>query len=201
MRVMLRATPALSTTKAHRHGSPVTLEGRRFEAPCPVDEETNMTIQVGDHLPQVTFRVNGPEGPEAKTTDDLFKGRRVVLVGVPGAFTPSCHRNHLPGFVAHKDEILSRGVDAIAVTSVNDVFVLNAWKKESSAEGIEFLADGNAEFAKATGLDMDGTGFGLGPRSKRYSMLVDDGVVRVLHLEEVPVKTEISGAEALLKVI
>ncbi|GJD96011.1 peroxiredoxin [Methylobacterium iners] len=160
-----------------------------------------MTIQVGDHLPQVTFRVNGPEGPEAKTTDDLFKGRRVVLVGVPGAFTPSCHRNHLPGFVAHKDEILSRGVDAIAVTSVNDVFVLNAWKKESSAEGIEFLADGNAEFAKATGLDMDGTGFGLGPRSKRYSMLVDDGVVRVLHLEEVPVKTEISGAEALLKVI
>ena len=160
-----------------------------------------MTIEVGQHLPQVTFRVNGPDGPEAKTTDDLFKGRRVVLVGVPGAFTPSCHRNHLPGFVAKLDEIKARGVDAVAVTSVNDVFVLDAWQKASGAEGIDFLADGNADFAKATGLDMDGTGFGLGPRSKRYAMLVDDGVVRVLNLEEVPVKTEISGAEALLKVI
>ncbi|WP_375410092.1 peroxiredoxin [uncultured Methylobacterium sp.] len=160
-----------------------------------------MTIEVGQHLPQVTFRVNGPDGPEAKTTDDLFKGRRVVLVGVPGAFTPSCHRNHLPGFVAKLEEIKSRGVDAVAVTSVNDVFVLDAWQKASAAEGIDFLADGNADFAKATGLDMDGTGFGLGPRSKRYAMLVDDGVVRVLNLEEVPVKTEISGAEALLKVI
>lgn len=160
-----------------------------------------MTIEVGQHLPQVTFRVNGPDGPEAKTTDDLFKGRRVVLVGVPGAFTPSCHNNHLPGFVAKLDEIKARGVDAVAVTSVNDVFVLNAWQKASGAEAIEFLADGNADFAKATGLDMDGTGFGLGPRSKRYAMLVDDGVVRVLNLEEVPVKTEISGAEALLKVI
>jgi peroxiredoxin len=160
-----------------------------------------MTIQVGDHLPQVAFRVNGPDGPEAKTTDDLFKGRRIVLVGVPGAFTPSCHRNHLPGFVAKLDEIKARGVDAIFVTSVNDVFVLDAWQKASGADGIEFLADGNADFAKATGLDMDGSGFGLGPRSKRYAMLVDDGVVRVLNLEEVPVKTEISGAEALLKVI
>jgi len=110
-----------------------------------------MTIQVGDHLPQATFRVNGPDGPQARTTDD--------------------------------------------------VFVLDAWQKASGAEGIDFLADGNADFAKATGLDMDGTGFGLGPRSKRYAMLVDDGVVRVLNLEEVPVKTEISGAEALLKVI
>jgi peroxiredoxin len=160
-----------------------------------------MTIQVGDHLPQVAFRVNGPDGPEAKTTDDLFKGRRIVLVGVPGAFTPSCHRNHLPGFVAKLDEIKARGVDAIFVTSVNDVFVLDAWQKASGADGIDFLADGNADFAKATGLDMDGSGFGLGPRSKRYAMLVDDGVVRVLNLEEVPVKTEISGAEALLKVI
>lgn len=160
-----------------------------------------MTIQVGDHLPQVTFRVSGPEGPQAKTTDDLFKGRRVVLIGVPGAFTPACHRNHLPGFVAHRDAILARGIDAIAVTSVNDVFVLNAWQQQSGAEGIEFLADGNAEFAKATGLEMDGTGFGLGIRSQRYAMLVDDGVVRVLNIEDTPSKAEISGAEALLKVI
>ncbi|GJD72835.1 MULTISPECIES: peroxiredoxin [Methylobacterium] len=160
-----------------------------------------MTIQVGDHLPQVTFRVSGASGPEAKTTDDLFKGRRVVLVGVPGAFTPSCHRNHLPGFVEKLAEIKARGVDAVAVTSVNDVFVLDAWQKASGAEGIEFLADGNAEFAKAVGLDMDGAGFGLGPRSKRYAMLVEDGVVRVLNVEDSPAKTEVSGAEALLKVI
>lgn len=160
-----------------------------------------MTIQVGDHLPQTTFRVNGPEGPLARTTDDVFKGRRIVLIGVPGAFTPSCHRNHLPGFITHKDAILARGVDAIAVTSVNDVFVLDAWAKASGAEGLEFLADGNADFARATGLDMDGTGFGLGMRSKRYAMLVDDGVVRVLNIEESPSKVELTGAEALLKVI
>lgn len=145
--------------------------------------------------------MSGADGPEAKTTDDLFKGRRVVLVGVPGAFTPSCHRNHLPGFVEKLAEIKSRGVDAVAVTSVNDVFVLDAWSKASGAEGVEFLADGNAEFAKAIGLDMDGTGFGLGPRSKRYAMLVEDGVVRVLNVEDSPAKTEVSGAEALLKVI
>jgi glutaredoxin/glutathione-dependent peroxiredoxin len=160
-----------------------------------------MTIQVGDHLPQVTFRVNGPDGPQAKTTDDVFKGRRVVLVGVPGAFTPACHRNHLPGFVAKREEIMARGVDAIAVTSVNDIFVLNAWQQQSGAEGIEFLADGNAEFAKAIGLEMDGSGFGLGPRSQRYAMLVDDGVVRILNVEDTPSKAEVSGAEALLKVL
>lgn len=160
-----------------------------------------MTIQVGDHLPQATFRVNGPDGPQAKTTDDVSKGRRVVLVGVPGAFTPACHRNHLPGFVAKREEILARGIDAIAVTSVNDIFVLNAWQQQSGAEGIEFLADGNAEFAKAIGLEMDGSGFGLGPRSQRYAMVVEDGVVRILNVEDTPSKAEVSGAEALLKVL
>lgn len=160
-----------------------------------------MSIQVGDHLPQATFRVSGPEGPQARTTDDIFKGRRVVLVGVPGAFTPACHRNHLPGFVAKLEEIRARGVDAVAVTAVNDVFVLDAWAKASGAEGIDFLADGNAEFAKATGLDLDGSGFGLGPRSKRYAMLVEDGVVRALNVEETPSKAEVSSADALLKII
>ncbi|GJE56868.1 MULTISPECIES: peroxiredoxin [Methylobacterium] len=160
-----------------------------------------MSIQVGDHLPQATFRVNGPDGPQAKTTDDVFKGRRVVLVGVPGAFTPACHRNHLPGFVAKKDEILARGIDAIAITAVNDVFVLNAWQEATGAESLEFLADGNAEFAKAIGQELDGSGFGLGPRSQRYAMLVDDGVVRVLNVEDSPSKAEVSSAEALLKVI
>ena len=158
-------------------------------------------IQVGEHLPQATFRVNGPDGPMARTTDDVFKGRRIILIGVPGAFTPSCHRNHLPGFVQHRAEILGKGIDAIAVTSVNDVFVLDAWAKASAAEGIEFLADGNADFAKAIGLEMDGTGFGLGTRSKRYSMLVEDGVVRILNVEESPSKAEASGAEAILKVL
>ena len=159
-----------------------------------------MTIQVGDHLPQATFRVNGPDGPQAKTTDDVFKGRRVVLVGVPGAFTPACHRNHLPGFVAKREEILARGIDAIAVTSVNDIFVLNAWQQQSGAEGIEFLADGNAEFAKAIGLTMDGSGFGMGTRSQRYSMLVNDGVVEQLNVEA-PGEFKVSSAEHLLSEI
>ncbi|SFU32334.1 Peroxiredoxin [Methylobacterium sp. 174MFSha1.1] len=158
-----------------------------------------MTIQVGDHLPQATFRVMGPDGPTPKTTDDVFKGRRVVLVAVPGAFTPTCHRNHLPGFVTRRGDILARGIDAIAVTSVNDVFVLEAWSKAAGAEGIEFLADGNGDFAKALGLDMDGTGFGLGVRSKRYAMVVEDGVVRVLNVEDSPSKADHSGAETLLK--
>ncbi len=160
-----------------------------------------MTIQVGDHLPQATFRVIGPEGPVPKTTDDVFKGRRVVLVAVPGAFTPTCHRNHLPGYVARRADILARGIDAIAVTSVNDVFVLDAWSKATGAEGIEFLADGNGDFAKALGLDMDGTGFGMGIRSKRYAMLVEDGVVRVLNVEDAPSKADASGADALLKAL
>ncbi len=122
----------------------------------------------------------------------------MVLVAVPGAFTPTCHRNHLPGYVTRRDEILARGIDAIAVTSVNDVFVLEAWSKSAGAEGIEFLADGNGDFAKALGLDMDGTGFGLGIRSKRYAMLVEDGVVRVLNVEDAPSKADVSGAENLL---
>ncbi|MFC4175406.1 peroxiredoxin [Microvirga sp. GCM10011540] len=158
-----------------------------------------MTIQIGESLPQATFRVMTPDGPVAKTTDDLFKGRKVVLVAVPGAFTPTCHRNHLPGYVEKKDEIMAKGVDAILVTSVNDVFVMDAWAKSSGADGIEFVADGNGDFAKALGLSMDGTGFGLGMRSQRYSMLVEDGVVKALNVEDAPSKAQVSGAENLLK--
>jgi glutaredoxin/glutathione-dependent peroxiredoxin len=157
-----------------------------------------MAIQVGERLPQVTFRVMSPDGPIAKTTDDLFKGRKVVLVGVPGAFTPTCHRNHLPGYVQKADELKARGVDAIAVTSVNDVFVMDAWAKASGGEDIEFLADGNGEFAKALGLTMDGSGFGLGLRSRRYSMVVEDGVVKTLNIEEASGKAEVSGVDNLL---
>lgn len=158
-----------------------------------------MSIQVGERLPQVTFRVMTPEGAVAKTTDDLFKGRKVVLVAVPGAFTPTCHRNHLPGYVQRKDEIKAKGVDAILVTSVNDVFVMDAWAKSSGAEDIEFLSDGNGDFAKAIRLTMDGSGFGLGTRSQRYSMVVEDGIVKAINLEDAPSKADISGAENILK--
>ena len=158
-----------------------------------------MAIQVGDRLPQATFRVMTADGPAPKTTDDVFKGRKVVLVAVPGAFTPTCHRNHLPGYVQKAEEIKAKGVDAIAVTSVNDVFVMDAWSKASGGDGIEFLADGNGDFAKAIGLAMDGTGFGLGTRSQRYAMVVDDGVVQAVNVEDAPSKADISGAENLLK--
>jgi peroxiredoxin len=158
-----------------------------------------MTIQVGESLPQVTFRIMTSDGPVAKTTDDLFKGRKVVLVAVPGAFTPTCHRNHLPGYVEKADAIKAKGVDAILVTSVNDVFVLDAWSKATGATSIEFLSDGNGDFAKALGLAMDGSGFGLGTRSQRYSMLVEDGVVKTLNVEDAPAKAQVSGAENLLK--
>ncbi|WP_112663280.1 peroxiredoxin [Microvirga flavescens] len=160
-----------------------------------------MTIQVGERLPQVTFRIMTAEGPAAKTTDDIFKGRKVVLIGVPGAFTPTCHRNHLPGYVEKAAEVKARGVDAIAVTSVNDVFVMDAWAKASNGEGVEFLADGNGDFAKALGLAMDGTGFGLGTRSKRYSMVVDNGVVTTLNVEDTPSQANASGVDNLLKAL
>ncbi len=161
-----------------------------------------MTIEVGDTLPQATFRVMTADGPAAKTTDDIFKGRTVVLFAVPGAFTPTCHKNHLPGYLARAEEIKAKGVDAIAVTGVNDVFVMDAWAKATEAAGkIEFLSDGNADFAKAIGLSLDGSGFGLGTRSQRYSMLVEDGVVKSLAIEDAPGKADISGAEALLKTL
>ena len=159
-----------------------------------------MSIQVGDRLPQATFRVMTPDGPAARTTDDVFKGRKVVLVAVPGAFTPTCDRNHLPGYIEKAQEIRRKGIDAIAVTAVNDVFVMEAWAKSSGAgEGIEFLADGNGDFARAVGLTMDGAGFGLGTRSQRYSMVVEDGVVRAINVEDTPSKAQISGADNLMK--
>jgi peroxiredoxin len=159
-----------------------------------------MTIAVGDTLPQATFRVMTDDGPATRTTDEIFKGRKVVLFAVPGAFTPTCHKNHLPGYLANYDAIKAKGIDAIAVTGVNDVFVMDAWAKSTGGAGkIDYLADGNGDFAKALGLALDGTGFGLGTRSQRYSMVVDDGVVRVLHVEDTPSRADVSGAEALLK--
>ena len=159
-------------------------------------------INVGDRLPNAKFKVMTAEGPADKTTDDIFKGKKVVLFAVPGAFTPTCSRNHLPGFVNNASAIKAKGVDTIAVTGVNDVFVMDAWRKAAGAEGkIEFLADGSADFAKAIGLHLDASAMGLGMRSKRYSMIVEDGVVKSLSVEETPGKAELSGADAMLKAL
>ena len=158
-----------------------------------------MAIKVGDRLPEAKFRVMTAEGPAWKTTDEVFKGKKVVLFAVPGAFTPTCHKNHLPGFVQNAAAIKAKGVDSIAVTAVNDGFVMDAWKKASGAEGkVEFLADGNGDFAKAIDMTLDGSANGLGLRSKRYSMLVEDGVVKKLNIEPAPGKVEVSGGDTLL---
>jgi peroxiredoxin len=159
-----------------------------------------MPIKVGDRIPEAKFRVMSASGPAWKTTDEVFKGKKVVLFAVPGAFTPTCHNNHLPGFLKNADTIKGKGVDTIAVTGVNDVFVMDAWKKATGAEGkIDFLADGNGDFAKAIDLALDASGGGLGLRSRRYAMLVEDGVVKKLSIEDEPGKAEISSAENLLK--
>jgi peroxiredoxin len=144
-----------------------------------------MTIKVGDKLPDATFNTMSPEGPKPMTTADVFGGKKVVLFAVPGAFTPTCHNTHLPGFIQMAGDMKSKGIDTIACTAVNDVFVLSAWAKQTGAEGkILFLADGSADFAKKIGLEFDLTGRGLGVRSRRYSMVVEDGVVKSLNLEE-----------------
>lgn len=159
-------------------------------------------IKVGDKLPDSIFMVMTGSGPGQTTTADVFSGRKVALFAVPGAFTPTCHKNHLPGFLAHAADLQAKGVDAIVCVSVNDAFVLDAWSKATGAAGkIEFIADGGAVFTKAIGLDFDGTERGMGIRSKRYAMLVDDGEVKVLNVEDVPGKAEVSSAEALLKQI
>ena len=158
-----------------------------------------MAIQVGDKLPEAKFRVMTAEGPQVKSTDDIFKGKKVALFAVPGAYTNTCHKMHVPSIQQNADAIKAKGVNAIAVTSVNDVFVMDAWKKATAADKVDFLADGNGEFAKAIDLAFDGSGNGLGMRSKRYSMLVEDGVVKKLNIEESPGKVEVSGGDALLK--
>ncbi len=158
-----------------------------------------MSIKVGDPLPDATFTVMTPEGPKTRTTAEIFKGRKIVLFAVPGAFTPTCSMNYLPGFLAKEAEFKAKGIDEIAVVSVNDAFVMDAWAKQSGAAGkILFLADGSAAFAKAIDLTLDLTERGLGLRSQRFSMLVDDGIVKKLNVEDSVGKAEISGADALL---
>ena len=156
-----------------------------------------MTIQTGDKLPDATFVKVTENGPEQVTTADYFKGRKVALFSVPGAFTPTCSAKHLPGYVDKAEELKSKGVDEIVATSVNDAFVLGAWNKSAGSEDITMLADGNGDFAEALGLTMDGSGFGLGKRGQRFSMIVDDGVVKELNVEQ-PGDFSVSSAEHML---
>lgn len=157
-----------------------------------------MTITVGDRLPEATLiKVNG-DATEPVTTTDFFKGRRVALFAVPGAFTPTCSARHLPGFIEKGADLKGKGVDEVACTAVNDAFVLGAWAKSAGAGAITMLADGNGQFADALGLSFDGAKFGMGKRSQRYSMIVDDGVVEQLNVEA-PGEFKVSSADYLLE--
>ena len=158
-----------------------------------------MTISPGERIPDVVLTSMTDEGPQPIKSSDLFAGRKAVLFAVPGAFTPTCHNKHVPGYVEHLDAFAEKGVDLIACISVNDVFVVDAWARELKAKGkIMFLGDGNADFAKAIGLDQDFSPFGMGVRSQRYAMILDDGVVTALHIEEASGQAIQSGAEAML---
>lgn len=161
-----------------------------------------MTLNVGDRLPVGKFTVMGPDGPQPKTVDEVFAGKKVAIFAVPGAYTPTCSKSHMPGFVDRVDELKAKGIDTIACTAVNDVFVLTNWAKDMGATGkIEMLADGSGDFAKAIGLEIDLSNFGLGLRSKRYAMLVDDGVVKVLNVEDSPPIADKSSAATLCSMI
>jgi peroxiredoxin len=158
-----------------------------------------MAINVGDRLPEATLRRFAGGGMQTVSVTDLTKGKKVVLFAVPGAFTPTCSEKHLPGFVQHAADFAQKGIDKIVCLAVNDPFVMSAWEKANKADGrIEFLSDGNGELTKAMGLDFDASAVGLGTRSRRYAMLVEDGVVKILLIEDVPSQAEKSSAAALL---
>jgi peroxiredoxin len=156
-----------------------------------------MAIKVGDRIPTTNFVKATADGPQPVDSDSFFKGRRVALFSVPGAFTPTCSARHLPGFVDKANELTAKGVDEIACTSVNDAFVMGAWNQAQGSEDIVMLADGNGDFAEALGLTMDGSKFGMGKRSQRYSMIVNDGVVEQLNVEA-PGEFSASSAETML---
>lgn len=157
-----------------------------------------MTISSGEKMPAGTFGVMTDAGPGALSTDELFSGKKVVLVSVPGAFTPTCSMNHLPGYVDEAAALRAKGVDTIACMAVNDVFVMDAWGKDRGVgDDVVMLADGNGEYAKALGLEMDGTGYGMGMRGQRFAIVVDDGVATHVGIEA-PGQFEVSKAEAIL---
>lgn len=154
-----------------------------------------MTIKTGDQMPAGSFKVMGAEGPKDVTSDELFKGKKVVLFSVPGAFTPTCSNQHLPSYLKNYDAVKAQGVDTVACVAVNDVFVMNAWGKDKGVgDKIMMLADGNGDYIKKLGLELDGTKFGLGTRGKRFSMIVNNGTVEKLNVDEG--KYELTGAEA-----
>ena len=157
-----------------------------------------MTIQVGDKLPEATFMTPTPDGPQAMTTDQVFKGKKVALFALPGAFTPTCSARHLPGFKEKASELKAKGVDTIACLSVNDAFVMGAWAKDQGVgDEILMLADGNGDFTRKVGLEMDASKFGMGPRSQRYAMVVEDGVVKSLNVDQGEFR--VSSAEYMLE--
>ena len=157
-----------------------------------------MTIKVGDKIPSLTLTEATPDGPKPVKSDDFFAGKKVGLFAVPGAFTPTCSAKHLPGYKELASQLKTKGVDVIACTSVNDAFVMKAWAKDQGVDGsVVMLADGSGEFAKALGLTFDGSGFGMGERSQRYSMIVDNGVVKALNIEA-PGEFKVSAADYML---
>ena len=159
-----------------------------------------MSINVGDKIPSCSLKIMGESGPEEITTDEIFSGKKVVLFAVPGAFTPGCSMTHLPGYVVKYDDIKAKGIDTVACIAVNDAFVMGAWSDAQNAENLLMLADGNGEFTAAIGLELDGSGFGLGTRSQRYAMIVDDGTVSTLNIEEGP-GVDVSSADTILGVL
>ena len=160
-----------------------------------------MSIQAGEKMPSGAFGVMTESGPGGISTDDLYSGKKVVLVSVPGAFTPTCSMNHLPGFVDHADDILAKGVDTIACMAVNDIFVMDAWGKDRGVgDKVVMLADGNGEYAQALGLELDASGFGMGMRGQRFAIIVDDGVATHVAVEA-PGQFEVSKAEAILEAL
>ena len=159
-----------------------------------------MTIQAGDKIPACTLKTMGDKGPADITTDEIFSGKKVVLFAVPGAFTPGCSITHLPGYVVNADKIKAAGVDTIVCMAVNDAFVMGAWGEAQNAQELLMLADGNGEFTAALGLELDGTGFGLGGRSQRFAMIVEDGTVSHLNVETGP-GVEVSSAETIMELL
>lgn len=160
-----------------------------------------MTIKVGDKIPSTKLKMKTSDGIQEVGSDELFGGKKVVVFALPGAFTPTCSAKHLPGFIQKADEMRAKGVDKIACVSVNDAFVMDAWGRDQGAgDKVMMLADGNAEFSDALGLSFDASGFGMGKRSQRYAMVVEDGVVKALHVEQ-PGAFEVSSADAVLNVL
>jgi glutaredoxin/glutathione-dependent peroxiredoxin len=161
-----------------------------------------MPIQVGDKIPSQTFRIMTAEGPKPVTSDEIFAGKKILLVGVPGAFTPTCHKNHVPGYVNNADELKSKGVQEIFVLSANDQFVMSAWQKVSDPDNkLTFLADGNQEFSDKIDLTLDGSANGLGKRLRRFSILAENGVVKIINVEQAPGQADMSGASHMLELL